>query len=111
MVLYFTINFYDTRVAIYISQSRIKKQRKKHLVFPPPNLEQLQEFKQGLLKIAENVQYTKHINPLQDKWRKIYKNIRSSDKVFFGADKTKKNFYKIKPEEYEKFLKYKITKE
>ena len=38
------------------------------------------------------------------------KSIRSTDKVLMGADKTT-NFYKVKPETYEKLLKENVTKE
>ena len=62
------------------------------------------------MKIAENVEFTKHINPLQEKMKENIKNIRHSDKVFIRADKTT-NFYKIKHEEYEKLPKENITKE
>ena len=57
---------------------------------PPPNLEQLQEFKQGLVKIVENIQFSKHTNPLQEKIKEDIKVI----KLLIGADKTT-NFYKV----------------
>ena len=77
---------------------------------PAPNLDQLHDFKQGLIKIAENIEFTKHSNPLQEKLKKDIEEIKSSDKVLIGADKTA-NFYKIKPEEYDKMLKENITKD
>ena len=77
---------------------------------PPPNLDELQEFKQGLVKIVENIQFSKHTNPLQEKMKEDIKVIKSSEKLLIGADKTT-NFYKVKPELYEKLLKENITKE
>ena len=61
---------------------------------PPPNLEQLQDFKHGLVKIVENIQFSKHTNPLQEKIKEDIKVIKSSDKLLIGADKTT-NFYKV----------------
>ena len=76
----------------------------------PPNLEELQEFKQGLVKIVENIKFTNYTNPLQEKMKQDIKDIRSTDKILMGAEKTT-NFYKVKPEMYEKLLKENITNE
>ena len=53
---------------------------------PPPNLEDLQEFKQGLVKIVENIEFTNHSNQLQEKMKKDIEGIKSSDKIFLGAE-------------------------
>ena len=73
-------------------------------------MDQLQDFKQGLIKIAETIEFTKHSNPLQEKMKRDIKQIRSTDKVLTGADKTT-NFYKITPEAYDKMLHDNITQE
>ena len=95
--------------------NQIKSAKKKETFgFPTsntaPNLPELQDFKAGLIKIAESVEFKKQSNPLQQKMKVDNRNIKTTSKVLLGADKTT-NFYKFEADDHKKLLQNNITKE
>ena len=75
---------------------------------PSPNLPELKDFQDGLLKIIENIKFNKNTNEFQNTLKKDSMDIKSEEKVYLSSDKTD-NFYKIDPVEYNKLLENNIT--
>ena len=74
----------------------------------PPKNPLLYEFETDLYEMISRIRFRAVKNEFQNKLRKDLKEITSSEKLYVNADKTR-NLYAIKPEEYEKLLKNKVT--
>ena len=75
---------------------------------PAPKIEELDEFREGMLNLLKTTETTKKTNDFQEKLRHDYNKMKKEDKVFVAADKTA-NFYKVKVEDYNKLLENSIT--
>ena len=78
----------------------------------PPYILELKQFEDGMLDIVQNIEFTKPGNtiPFQKQLSIDAKDINTDDKLYVAADKTT-NFYKVKPEDYNKLLEKSITKD
>ena len=76
----------------------------------PPNIPELKEFEEGLVKIAQSVKFNKVTNDFQKQLRKDSQEIRNNNKLLIPADKTN-NFYKLQPDTYDQLLHNNITKD
>ena len=74
----------------------------------PPTNPLLDPFEEDLLRLVRKIKFTKQHNKFQQKILNDIRKIKTSDKVWVTADKTK-NIYKITPQEYKKLLHDKIT--
>ncbi|XP_072050354.1 uncharacterized protein [Amphiura filiformis] len=99
----------DDGLAIYAS-SRRKETYGFPTTKPPPQVPELKEFEDGMLNIIQNVEFRNVNKPFQKQLSKDIKNIKEDEHLFVPADKTT-NFYKVKPEQYNKLLGNNITKD
>ncbi len=76
----------------------------------PPTVDLLTDFENDLQMMVKNVEFRNINNPFQTKMSNDIKEIRSSQKVFVPADKSR-NVYKLEPENYMKLLKENVTKD
>ena len=75
---------------------------------PSPILE-LKEFEDDMLNLVQNIQFKHPRKQFQKKLRNDSIKIKENQKVLIPADKTT-NFYKLKPEQYNKLLEENINK-
>lgn len=68
----------------------------------------LEPFEGDLINLIRKVKFKNYSNCFQAKIGRDIKNIKNSNKLWIKADKSK-NFYKIKPSEYDKLVTDKIT--
>lgn len=75
----------------------------------PPKNPLLYEFENDLYDMIKNIDYRKVKNDFQSKILNDIKSIRTKEKIYVKADKTR-NLYEVEPHEYEKMLSDNITK-
>lgn len=76
----------------------------------PPQIKELKQLEDGLLKIVQNIEFKQANKPFQAQLHKDIDKTKSDKRLLVPADKTT-NFYKVKPEEYSKLLNSNITKD
>ncbi|GFR62873.1 hypothetical protein ElyMa_005469300 [Elysia marginata] len=77
---------------------------------PPPFIPELKDFKNELAELIQNIKFKKTYNSFQAHLNRDIKSINNEKRLFIPADKTN-NFYKIKPQDYEKLLSKSIQQE
>ena len=75
----------------------------------PPQIPEFKEFEDGMLDLVQNVEFKNTSTPFQKQLSTDISNIKKSDKLYVAADKTT-NFYKLKPDQYNKLMKQNINK-
>ena len=74
----------------------------------PPQIQDMKDFENDLLKLIENIQFRIVSDEFLNKLNEDINKIRFSDKLFVSADKTQ-NYYEITKENYNKILHDNIT--
>ena len=75
----------------------------------PPPINELANFENDMMQMVKNIQFRKINNNFQQILKKDIKMIKSNNKVFVPADKSR-NIYKLENDEYSKLLKENVTK-
>ena len=75
----------------------------------PPQIEGLKNFENDLIKTIENIKFKNTSDNFLDKLKEDTNKIKSSEKIFFSADKTQ-NFYEVSKADYNQILINNITK-
>ena len=75
----------------------------------PPPINELANFENDMMQMVKNIQFRKINNNFQQILKKDIKKIKSNNKVFVPADKSR-NIYKLENDEYSKLLKENVTK-
>ena len=74
---------------------------------PPAN--ELADFEKDMMLMVKNIQFRKISNNFQQKLKDDIRDIKSINKVFVPADKSR-NIYKLENEQYSKLLRENVTK-
>ena len=76
-----------------------------------PSVDELKDFEDEIHNLVKSVTFRPQANsPLQSTMKENIRKMKTDQNVYVPADKTA-NFYKIKPEKYEKLLEKSITKD
>ena len=75
----------------------------------PPAVPELSQFENDLMCLVKNLEFRKVNNEFQNKLNNDINEIKTSDKVFVAADKSR-HIYKMEKDQYKKLLKENITK-
>ena len=72
-------------------------------------MNELADFEKDMMLIVKDIQFRKMNKYFQQKLKEDIKNIKSINKVFVPADKSR-NIYKLENDQYRKFLRENVTK-
>ena len=75
----------------------------------PLPVNELADFEKDMMQMVKNIQFLKIGNNLQQKVKDDIKDMKSINKVFVPADKSR-NIYKLENEQYSKLLRENVTK-
>ena len=75
----------------------------------PPPANELADFEKDMMLMVKNIQFRKISNNFQRKLKDDIRDIKSINKVFVPADKSR-NIYKLENEQYSKLLRENVTK-
>ena len=109
-----TEKFIRSGKALFYLNPEIKPDQKKSFGFKsskfPPPIPELKIFDDEMLKPLQSVEFRNNTNKLQQQLSKDAKDIKSSDKLLIGADKTT-NFNRLQQDDYKRLLQENITKD
>ena len=75
----------------------------------PPQIKDMESFESELVEMTQNIKFRKTKDTFQRTLNQDIKSVRSSNKAFFPADKTR-NMYEIDKDTHDKLLHENITK-
>ena len=76
----------------------------------PPNVPELKQLEEKLYNLVKNVKYNNNTNEFQKTLKKDKWKIKNEKKILLKGDKSS-NYYRISPEDHEKFIFRNISKD
>ena len=76
----------------------------------PPQIQELKEFEDGILHLVQNIEFKSTNKAFQKQLNQDIEKTKKGTRLLIPADKTT-NFYKVKPDQYNKLLESNITKD
>ena len=101
------------RTHFYLNPPTTAKEKKTYgfnSTKPAPNIPELNQFEEELLKLIQSIDFNKTNNPFQRQLSKDGTNIKQNNHILVLADKTT-NFYKVEPDMYKQLLDSNINKD